>query len=308
MKNSPKKKTSSPLLTKLRTKPYAITIGALALAIVVGGTAFASNGAKPGDVLYTVDLAGEKVQSLFALSPINKADLALQLAAERVDETNAVLQVPNFANTDLITGLDGLTTQKQILADLVAKEAELKALIKQYEDAFDAQEAQLNTTFREADTRLKTLKSELELQLTQAELANDTDEITRIRAALADIEAQMDAIDSEKDGAEEALDAEEDRIEAQMDEAEQALEAEEDAREAEIERLEDEAEAAQERAEDAAEAEKDALEDQAEAAEDAAEAAREAEAERREQESANQEEGDQVGSQDSESLETQNRR
>lgn len=305
MKNSSQSKTSSPLLSKLGSKPYAITVGAIALAVVVGGTAFASNSAKPGDILYSVDTATEKVQSLFAFSPVDKADLALALAAERVQETNAVLEAPDFASSDLTTGLDGLTTQKQILADLLAREAELKALIKQYEDAFDTQEAQLDTSFRAAEAQLEALKDDLELQLAQAILDGNTEEVSRLRTAIDDLEAQLDAIDVEKDAAEEALEAEEDRIEALMDAAEQALEAEEDAREAEIERLEDEAEAAKDRVEDAAEAEKDAMEQQAEAAEDAAEAAREAEADRREQEDGS---SDEVEQNESESSENGDRR
>lgn len=283
MKNSSQSKTSSPLLSKLGSKPYAITIGAIALAVVVGGTAFASNSAKPGDILYSVDTATEKVQSLFAFSPVDKADLALALAAERVQETNAVLEAPDFASSDLTTGLDGLTTQKQILADLLAREAELKALIKQYEDAFDTQEAQLDTSFRAAEAQLEALKDDLELQLAQAILDGNTEEVSRLRTAIDDLEAQLDAIDVEKDAAEEALEAEEDRIEALMDAAEQALEAEEDA----------------------AEAEKDAMEQQAKAAEDAAEAAREAEADRREQEDGS---SDEVEQNESESSENGDRR
>lgn len=307
MKNSSQSKTSSPLLSKLRTKPYAITIGAIALAIVVGGTAFASNGAKPGDVLYSVDTATEKVQSLFTFSPVGKADLALALAAERVEETNAVLEAPDFARANLTAGLDGLTAQKQILADLLAEEAELKALIKQYEDAFDAQEVQLDTSFREAEAQLEALKDDLELQLAQAILDGGIEEVNRLRVAIADLEARLDAVDIEKDAAEEALEAEEDRIEALMNAAERALEAEEDAREAEIERLEDEAEAARDRAEAAAEAEKDAMEQQAEAAEEAAESAREAEVERSEQALEDDVEDNERAEQ-SESFESQNRR
>lgn len=255
MKNRKNSSNRLGLPAKLKTKPYMAAMRAIALVVVLGGTVYASNGAKPGDVLYSIDTTSEKVQSLLAFSPSSKADLALSLATERVEEAQDVLEVSGFNSADLNGALVGLIAQKQALADLVAKEAELKQLVKQYEDAFEEREAVLDAIFSQAESRLEAQEKELEAQLKQAKAANNNDEVTRITAALAALEARFEALEAEEEAAEEALETEEERLEAEMEDHERAEEAEEEAREeaeeAEKEQLEHEAEQAAEEAREA---------------------------------------------------------
>ena len=302
IKNKPSNKIGLP--SKFKTKPYLMAVGVVAFALVLGGTAYASNGAKPGDVLYSLDTTSEKVQSVLTFGPAGRADLALSLATERVEETQAVLEVSEFDSADLNMALTGLAIQKKALADLVVAEAELKQQVKQYEDAFEEREATLDATFKEAKNRLKAEKKQLKAELELAETANNAGEVSRITAALTVLDARLEALEAEKEAAEEALEAEEERLEAEMEAREQALEAEEEAREAEIERLEEEADAARERADEASEAEKEQLEQEAERAEQAAERAREAEHEQEEPEAAENDNDNEA----SEQVENQSRR
>lgn len=262
---------------KFKTKPYLVVVGAVAVVLGLVGTAYASNGSKPGDVLYSIDTTSEKLQGLAAFTPERKADLTLSLASERVIETEAILEAADFQAADLATALNGLTEQKKALADLVAAKAELKQQAKAYEDQFEQREDSLDAIFREAEGRLEVQEKALKVQLGQAQIANNTDEVARIRAALTILETRIDALEAEKEAAEEALEAEEERLEAEFEAREEALEAEEEAREEEIERLEEAAEAARERADEANETEKERLEQEAEEAEEAEEQAREAE-------------------------------
>lgn len=61
----------------------------VALAILLGGAAFA-NGAKPGDVLFRLDKAVERVRFAVAGGPEQEADLRIKFARERAQELSEV--------------------------------------------------------------------------------------------------------------------------------------------------------------------------------------------------------------------------
>lgn len=264
------------LMAKFFTPTYIAAAGVVALVLTMGGTAYAANGAKPGDTLYSMDRALEGVQSMLALSPQSQADLSLSLATERVEEAQAVMQEEDFDSADLNTALDGLAAQKKNLADLVAAEAALKQQAKAYEDKFEAREKALDTSFKDAGERLRVQKKQLKAQLEEAETANNADKAAGLIVAIAAIENQLRGLEAEEEAAEKSLEAEEKRLEAKFEAREKALEAEEEAREDGVKQLEDQAEAAREKAEDAQNDEKEQLEKEAEAAEAAAKRAREA--------------------------------
>lgn len=274
MKNNKQSKITF-IPAKYMTKPYLASAGIVAFALLAGGTVYASDGSKPGDVLYSIDITTEKARSTLAFSPERKAVLALNLAAERVSEVQAIVTEPVLDASGLGTALDGLAAQRALVADLVAKEAELKQQAKTYEDTLDKREADLDATFTEAKRRINAREKELKIQLKQAQAAVNTTETNRIQAELAALEDQEKALQAEEEAAEETLDAEEERLEEELEAKEKAVEAEEEAREAEVERLEDEAEAAREKAEEASDADKEALEQAAEQAEEAEDKARE---------------------------------
>jgi hypothetical protein len=65
-------------------------IVALAVLLGVGGTAAAADGARPGDALFGVDRAVERVRIALANSE-RKDDLRIQFAEERMEEVNEIL-------------------------------------------------------------------------------------------------------------------------------------------------------------------------------------------------------------------------
>lgn len=268
------KKKNILLPAKFRTRPFLALAGVVAVSLLAGGTVRAANGSKPGDILYAVDTTTEKVRSILAFDPKNKANLAVDLANERVSEVQAITMEQEIKPADLNAALDGLAAQRAAVADLVIREADLKRLAKTYEDALDKEEAGLDAVFTEANRLLDAREKELKTELQQAEASNNNLEAGRIREALAALEAQAAILEAEEEAAEKALEAEEERLEAQLEAAEKTLEAEEEAREAEIERLEAEAEAAREKAEEAREADRGGLEQAAERAEEAEDKAR----------------------------------
>lgn len=93
---------------------------------LVGGTAFASNSAKPGDLLFPVKKAREQLEVTFATSDQAKANLQSQFAEERVNEllevqAHASSTAPSTqvaAQTEASSAIDTLL---HVQADLQAK-------------------------------------------------------------------------------------------------------------------------------------------------------------------------------------------
>lgn len=76
-----------PFLAKLRPRWAAAVISVvLALLLTGGGLAAASGGSMPGDTLYPVKLAVERVMLQLTFSPLDKAELYAELADRRVTE------------------------------------------------------------------------------------------------------------------------------------------------------------------------------------------------------------------------------
>lgn len=90
---------------------------------LVGGTVFASNSAKPGDVLFPVKKVSEKVQISLQTSQQAKAELQSKIAEDRIDSVTQVSAENKDtakveAKTELNSAIDVLT---KVQADLQAK-------------------------------------------------------------------------------------------------------------------------------------------------------------------------------------------
>jgi len=92
------------LSTFFNLKPKFAFAPIMAAILIIGSavTVAASNNAKPGDVLYPVDLAVEKVQLAFAKGK-KKDLLCIQFAQERLDEARIVLTFEEYDNDSDIT-------------------------------------------------------------------------------------------------------------------------------------------------------------------------------------------------------------
>jgi hypothetical protein len=78
-----------PFFALPRRAALAFAVAALG-ALMVGGTAFASESALPDNPLYSVKRVGENVLLTFAFDPQTRVDLEIQLAGERLREAQAM--------------------------------------------------------------------------------------------------------------------------------------------------------------------------------------------------------------------------
>ena len=82
-----------PIPYKRRFNMVAIIVAVvLAISAVGGGTAYASQGSLPGDILYPVKLGTEQVRLVLATGDATKAELYLTFANSRVEEMTALAE------------------------------------------------------------------------------------------------------------------------------------------------------------------------------------------------------------------------
>jgi uncharacterized membrane protein YgcG len=80
---------------------YRLGVALLIVAIlagVTGAAAYASDGAVPGDTLYTIDVAVEQIELTFTMSADKALTLQLQIATERLSEAERLLDSGDTAH------------------------------------------------------------------------------------------------------------------------------------------------------------------------------------------------------------------
>jgi predicted small metal-binding protein len=98
IKNSP---VPSPFLFNFINQKRMITaFAALVLMFGVGGTVYASNEARPGDLLFPIDQAIEEIRLAVVGNDDDRARLQIQFAEERLAELRSILEEDDFSNSD----------------------------------------------------------------------------------------------------------------------------------------------------------------------------------------------------------------
>jgi hypothetical protein len=106
-----------------------MTAFALVLLLVItgGGTAYASNAARPGDTLYTVDRALEDIQLRLAVSDDSKNKLTQKLTQERLQELRDIIEEEtivsesNSTDDELATFKDGGQVRVSTAVDAILR-------------------------------------------------------------------------------------------------------------------------------------------------------------------------------------------
>jgi len=106
-----------PIPYKRRFNMVAIIVAVvLAISALGGGTAYASQGSLPGDVLYPVKLGTEQARLVLAANDVDKAELYLTFATSRVEEMTALVERGRPEKVDIaVNGYDkamAMATQK----------------------------------------------------------------------------------------------------------------------------------------------------------------------------------------------------
>ena len=118
-----------------RWQPRWITVAAVAfvLLVAIGGTAAASTGSMPGDLLYPVKRVTEEVQLAFTFTNLGKAEAYARMADRRIEEivymanendTEEIELLAGSLNTSLVNIAEYSSRQDKSVSKGVSEESE----------------------------------------------------------------------------------------------------------------------------------------------------------------------------------------
>lgn len=150
--------------------------------MVLSGTAYASRGAQPGDILYPVKKVKENIAVTLAPTPEIKLELKTQFAEERLKELENIKKIPE-ANSS-----KNPTPQKNTKARIQA-EAEVTAAIED-----------LKSTQEKLQTKVESRKEQTEkIEKTIMKLENNLDKSRKQDRDDKDTDRRKDNDDEKKD-------------------------------------------------------------------------------------------------------------
>lgn len=172
-------------------RPFSrLAVGSLIviLAVGIGGAAYASQSSLPGETLYTVKLATEKVQVALATNDAKKVEVLSNHAKNRLEEVaklvenNETSEIVNQTLTALKTTTDtvvAVSSQKPELADQVAdlaaaEEQALSDVVPQAEGEVKQAVEEALTVSRESFSKLKNTEENVEPEVKGVETTTST--------------------------------------------------------------------------------------------------------------------------------------
>lgn len=122
---------------------YASIVAAVMVVAGAIGGLLASNSAKPGDALYKLDLAAEDVRVAFQTSPLERAELESELAAERIKEANQLVVASASASRvrEALTRAQQHTVSAKVAANMAQNQGDdtkdVLAALEENQDKLD---------------------------------------------------------------------------------------------------------------------------------------------------------------------------
>jgi len=226
---------------------HLVLIGVIAGLFVTGsGVVVASNGSKPGDVLYSIDRASEAVQLAISVTDGQKTSTHIAIAEERLLEIKALLTEKDIDAAGIDVALSNFEEHKSRVSELLGDDGGLDAQEQELENKLDDKKSEIDKLFEGQQKALESQRETLKKQYEQALKDGDT-------AKAATLKTQIDGFENILKEAEQAR-------EAQKQETEETTEAEKQAAETEQKAAEEQSEAAKKAEEAQREAEKQAAE------------------------------------------------
>lgn len=196
-------------MTKFNNRGFAplILLGIIAAGLVATtGTAVASNNSKPGDLMYGIDKALEKVQLAMSFTSGMKQNARLSIANERLKELQQLLAEKNV-DKDEVNKLkneidDGINKLKDLYEDDSNKE------LKELEDKAKRVEFESTQADKKAETNQKLIENQREDLKKQYEAAlksGDTAKAQSLMQQISTTESQLKANEQQREAEKQTL-------------------------------------------------------------------------------------------------------
>ncbi|MEW6407806.1 MAG: DUF5667 domain-containing protein [Patescibacteria group bacterium] len=196
------------------------------LAFAHEQVALPNAGLTPENTFYFVDKLGEALRELFTFNPDAKAHLQIDFAAERIAEIKIILETKGVNAKGLSVAQSRLRANIAKAAGIVENEKskgkDVKELAKSVSEDFDANKEALKQAFKDQERALKAKEAELKAKIREAKQAGDTAQVEALVKELGEIKTQKELLELKEDEQEEALEQEEEKIEREMEKKEDA--------------------------------------------------------------------------------------
>jgi Domain of unknown function (DUF5667) len=177
-----KKPIRSPYIFSFR-KHTTMTPLALALILMlgVGGTTFASNDARPGDLLFPVDQALEDARLALARNDDDRARLHIAFAEERLEELRSILGESTTSPSDTIatSSITRFEAEADVFTDTTLVKVEMNDRTTTFETRADTRDEVIDEIVSRYGVSRSTVESVLDFEIEDRASRIDDNDNTR---------------------------------------------------------------------------------------------------------------------------------
>lgn len=215
------------LFNLFKVKYITVLIIVLAVILIGGGLAYASQSSLPGETLYPVKIMSEEMRSALTLNPRAKAEYQTELAHERVEEIKSILNQRGVEPKGLNVAIASLEKHMAAAAEIIDKEKsnnkDISELAKTINDDFGDNKEELRNIFQTSRKELKNKELEIIQEIDKTAMATGEVVKKELNEKLEKIKEEKERLNNKEDEIEEKVKDEEEKVEKHL-ESERAIE------------------------------------------------------------------------------------
>lgn len=212
------------LMQKFKLTVLALLIAPLLASAHGGGATLPNAGITPDSILFVFDQIGEEVREFFTFRNEAKARLHVALAAERIAEIKVLFDAKGIDAPGIEKAEARLKAHFAETAAAIERsdEDEKKELARELREEMNEERETLSSIFKERIMDIKARILTLKAQIEATEKNGDEETRIKLRAELAALKAENEALGDKEDEHEEALEEEMEKVERQLEDKEEA--------------------------------------------------------------------------------------
>jgi len=192
-----------------------IIVGAATVTLASGvGLVYASNGSKPGDVLYSIDRGAENIQLALAFTNNGQKDLRAALASERLTEIKALYDAKDTDEAHIIDAQTNYNEHHTELVRLSDEDGILDSHEEGLENSLELEKSNIDKLAEGNQSKLEAQREDLSKQYEQALKDGDTAKASTLTEQINSSEQQLKVIEAQRE-------TEKNRVEVRSQEQEQ---------------------------------------------------------------------------------------
>lgn len=177
-----------------------IMVGVATATLASGvGLVYASNGSKPGDVLYSIDRGAENIQLALAFTNNGQKDLRATLASERLTEIKALYDAKDTDEAHIIDAQTNYNEHHAELVKLSDEDGVLDSHEENIENSLEQEKSNIDKLAEGNQSKLEAQKEDLSKQYEKALKDGDTSKASTLKDQINSSEQQLKVIEAHRE-------------------------------------------------------------------------------------------------------------